>query len=129
MSKEDKGIDLATFSIEEELAKFKDIEATGWDVIVRLYVAPQVTKGGLLIPDSAHNEQQFSGCVGLVVKVSPGAYKDPRYSDTGPWCKEGEWRVFPRHSGYKISYDGIPLFIIKEDGIGPKVQDPSKISR
>lgn len=128
MNKEDEGIDLATFSIEEELLKFKDMQANGWDVVLRLYTEPKI-KNGLVMPDKVHNEQQFSGCVGLVVKVAPGAYKDARYKETGPWCQEGEWRIFPRHSGYKIHYDGIPIFIIKEDGIGPRVEDPSKITR
>lgn len=128
MFKEDEGIDLDNFSIEDEINKFEGLEANGWDVILRLYTAPK-KKNGLIMPDSVHTEQQFTGCVGLVVKVAEGAYKDLRYSETGEWCKTGQWRIFPRHAGYKIYYEGIPLYVLKEDGIGPKVDDPSKITR
>ena len=115
--KEDQGIDFDNFSLKEEVEKFKGIEPQGWTVLVRLYTKPKKTKGGLVLPDTVHSEQQYRNCVGLVVKVSKAAYMDVRYEDTGPWCKVGDWVVFPRHAGYKILYKQMPLFVLKEDAI------------
>lgn len=128
MTKEDLGIDLTNFSKEEEVAKFKDIEAKGWTLLVRLYTEPKV-KNGLYMPDIVHDEQQYRSCVGLVVRKSKAVYLDDRYNQTGQWCDVGDWVVFPRHAGYKIHYEGMPIFVLKEDAIDLVIGDPSKITR
>lgn len=128
MIKEDLGIDIQNFIPEEEIAKFEGVRPQGWTVVVRLYTEPKV-KNGLYKPDIVHDEQQYRSCVGLVVKKSKAAYLDDRYTQTGQWCKEGDWVVFPRHAGYKIHHDGIPIFVLKEDAIDLVIDDPTKISR
>lgn len=128
MSKEDLGIDLQNFSKEEEISKFEDVEPQGWTILVRLYTEPKV-KNGLYIPDIVHDEQQYKNCVGLVVRKSKAAYLDDRYNQTGEWCKVGDWVGFPRHAGYKIHYEGLPVFVLKEDAIDFVIGDPTKITR
>jgi len=128
MSKEDLGIDLQNFFPDEEIAKFKDVEPQGWTILVRLYTEPKV-KNGLYMPDIVHDEQQYRSCVGLVVRKSKAAYLDDRYDKTGQWCDVGDWVVFPRHAGYKIHYEGMPIFVLKEDAIDLVIKDPSKIAR
>ena len=125
----DEGIDLENFSKEEEIAKFAGIHAVGWAILVRLYVEPKITKGKIFIPDKAHDEQQYRGCVGLVIKKSKGAYLDDRYAQTGPWCEVGDWVGFPRHAGYKIYHNGLPVWVLKEDGIDYKTDNPRTITR
>jgi co-chaperonin GroES (HSP10) len=128
MSKEDLGIDLQNFLPDKEIAKFEDIEPQGWTVLVRLYTEPKV-KNGLYMPDVVHDEQQYRSCVGLVVRKSKAAYLDDRYDKTGQWCDVGDWVVFPRHAGYKILYEGMPIFVLKEDAIDLIVKDPRRITR
>lgn len=127
MSKEDLGIDLQNFSKEEEFAKFNGMQPQGWTVIIRLYTEPKI-KNGLYMPDIVHDEQQYKNCVGLVVKKSKAAYLDDRYNQTGSWCEVGDWVIFPRHSGYKIHYEGMPIFVLKEDAIDVVIDDPTKIN-
>lgn len=125
----DEGIDLTNFSIEEEIAKFKGIKPQGWTVVVRLYIEPQQVNG-IYIPDTSHEDQRFQSCAGFVVGISPAAYKDSeRYGQTGPWCQLGDWVIFPRHAGYIIYYEGIPLYILKEDAIDGVIDDPRKIKK
>lgn len=126
---EDSGIDLDTYSKEEEIAKFKDIKAVGWNILVRLYTAPKKTKGGIIMTDQTQDEQKYSNCTGLVVRVSDHAYKDKRYKDTSSWCKEGDWVVFARHAGYRIAHKNMPVFVLKEDAIDLIIKDPRTISR
>lgn len=125
----DDGIDLATFDKDAEIAKFDKMEPQGWTVIVRLYTVSKKTTGGIIIPDTAHDDQQYRNCVGLVVKKAKGAYVDDRYASTGPWCEVGDWVIFPRHAGYKIQYNGLPVFVLKEDAIDVVVEDPLMVSR
>jgi co-chaperonin GroES (HSP10) len=125
---EDLGIDLKTFSKEEEIKKFDGFEPQGWNVIIRLYTKTKKV-GSLIMPDSVHEEQQYQGCVGLVVKKSKGAYNDPRYERTGDWCQVGDWVVFPRHAGYRVTYNGMPVFVLKEDAIDVVITDPTSVKR
>ena len=128
MIKEDLGIDLTNFSVDEEIAKFNNIKPQGWTIVVRLYTEPKV-KNGLYIPDTVHDEQQYRSCVGLVVKKAKAAYLDDRYNQTGQWCNIGDWVVFPRHAGYKIHSKGIPMWILKEDAVDLVIDDPRDITR
>lgn len=120
----DEGIDLESFDKEAEIAKFKNVKLAGWSIMVRLYTQPKKI-GNLYMPDSVHQEQQYKNFVGLVVSMSDAAYKDDaRYKDTGPYCKIGDWVFFPRHSGYKMNYHGMPVFVLNEDVISGVLKDP-----
>ncbi len=126
---EDLGIDLENFDKEDEIAKFQECECPLWNVLIRLYTEPQQTKGGLYIPSVAHDEQQYKTITGLVVKISPGAYKDSRYEHTGAACKVGDWVVIARHSGTRMKFKGMPVFATKEDAIELIVANPKDITR
>ena len=127
--KEDTGIDLADFNKAKEVNKFEDIEPQGWTILVRLYTKPKKSVNVLYMPDSVHDEQQFRSCVGLVIKKAKATYLDNRYSQTGKWCEVGDWVLFPRHAGYKITYDGMPTFVLKEDAIDAVLKNPEIIER
>lgn len=125
---EDLGIDLDNFDKEAEIAKFGDVPMPLWNILIRLYTTPKKV-GALILPDTMHDNQKYHVCTGLVVKIAPGAYKDARYKDTGPACKVGDWVVIARHSGLRLEYEGMPIFIVKEDAIEMPTDDPRKITR
>ena len=126
---EDPGIDIDNFDKEAEIAKFDDYPMPLWNILIRLYTTPKKTTGGLIIPDTMHDNQKYHGITGLVIKIAPGAYKDERYKDTGPACKVGDWVVIARHSGIRMEYEGLPIFVVKEDAIELLIDDPRKITR
>ena len=124
---QDIGIDLNTFdekAKQAEIARFKDLKPSGWQLYIRLYVPPAKTSGGILLPDSTKDEQKYLNFVGLVVAMSKGAYKDDRYKFTGPYCKVGDWVNFPRHAGYLWAYDNIPMYALNEDVITGVIDNP-----
>lgn len=123
------GIDIETFSINEAIAKFDGMKPDGYDIVLLLYMPPEKTASGIWLTEKTLEEGEYSNCVGLVVKIAAGAYKDPRYEHTGAWCEVGEWRMFPRHGGNKYKYKGMPIFVLKEDAIGPRVEDPRDVTR
>ncbi len=125
----DEGIDLANFSKEAEIEKYKDITAAPWELIIRLFIEPPQTSDGIYIPQSVHDEQQYRACVGLVVKQGCAVYLDPRYEQTGRWCEVGDWVLFPRHAGFKIHYENMPTFVIKEDGVSGVLLNPLSVRR
>lgn len=124
----DEGIDFENFNLADELAKFKGFKADGWNIAVRLYTEPVKMKSGLYLPDLARDEQKYQNFTGLVIDLSPSAYTDVRYSGR-PWCKVGDWIIFPRHSGHRIAIDGKPVFIISEDAVLGHIDDPRRVSK
>lgn len=128
-SEEDQGIDFDNFSLVNELENYRGVKTQGWNILVRLYVQPEKTKGGLIVSSKIRDEDQYKNCVGLVVQKSNASYEDPRYKQTGHWCKVGDWVVFPRHAGYKISINNIPTYVLKEDAIDLIIDNPTKVSR
>jgi co-chaperonin GroES (HSP10) len=128
MSKNDEGIDIPNFDKGMEIGKFKGIRPVGWEILVRLYIAP-VKNNGIYIPDTAQDDQQYKSCVGLVIDRAKGVYQDERYNNTGAWCEVGDWIVFPRQGGAKIYVDGLPCYFLPEDAMYAVTDDPRRITR
>lgn len=125
----DDGIDIDNFDKEAEIAKYNDCEVPLWNVLIRFYTPTSKTKGGIILADTVRDNVQYQTCVGLVVKMGQGCYKDERYRDTGPACKVGDWVVIARHSGIRIKHKGLPTFITKEDGIELVIKNPTDVER
>ncbi len=123
----DYGIDLVNFDADAEIAKFEDLPPVGWSLMLRLYTEPEMTAGGLILPPKVRDEAVCNNFIGLVVGMSKDAYTDIRYEKTGPWCKIGDWVIFPRHSGYRIFVGDIPLWILKEDAIDIPIKNTALI--
>lgn len=121
ISGEAVGIDFENYSIEEEIAKYKGEEPTGFRMLVRIHVPykMELTKGGIIIPgvvaSREHDDDKFRKLVGLVIKLGPDAYKDSVRFPSGPYCKVGDWIKFPRASGYTFSHKGIPSIYVNDE--------------
>ncbi len=81
-------------------------------VIVRRLEENEITKGGIIIPDSA-KEQQAEG---EVIAAGPGK-KDEKGTVTPIDVKVGEIVIFDKYGGREIKVDGEDLLMMKEDDI------------
>lgn len=134
MIKSDPGIDFTSYNLEEEIHKYQGDNPQGWQIVIRVYVPTKVKKiGSILLADETMNklsqDDKFMNFTGLVIKVSPGAYKDKRYDLTGPYCKVGDWVMFPRAHGHTYSYKGITTITLNEDAVLKVIDDPRSITR
>lgn len=81
-------------------------------VILRRLEEQETTKGGIIIPDSA-KEQQAEG---EVISVGPG-----KMDDTGKLVKvevkPGERVIFSKYSGTEVKVEGEELLIMREEDI------------
>jgi chaperonin GroES len=81
-------------------------------VIVKRIEGEEVTKGGIIIPDTAKEKPQE----GKVVAVGPG-----KVTDEGKKIvldvKEGDRVLFGKYSGTEIKIDGEEHLIMREDDI------------
>ena len=83
-------------------------EIPGYHILVRPVSVKSATKGGILLPDSTKSDMAYLTTVGRVLKVGDLAYKDEKFAN-GPWCKEGDFVCYGKHTGNKFFYKGINL--------------------
>lgn len=131
--------------IEKHLG-FPAPRCVGWQMAVKIYIReediheakdesgkPILGADGkpikIYLPSSIRTGEKFISCVGLVVSQGPDCYKGERFKESGPWCKVGDWVMFPRHEGTQISYRGIPMFVINDDKVKMVVEDPTYVTR
>ena len=75
-------------------------------VLIAIYLPPEVTKGGIIRPDVVKNEDKYQGVAGLVVKMGPHCYENTDGMDF-TWteadiCRVGDWVMFRRGEGFRV---------------------------
>lgn len=103
-------------------------------VLVATYVAPERSKGGIIMPDSVGQEGRFQGRCGLVLDLGPLAFRDDAVNKFGGIVvKPHDWVVFTPSNGREIFFvdangrDGVPCRIIEDAYIDGRIDDPSKL--
>lgn len=81
------------------------------------------------VPQSMRENDQFTRCTGLVLARSPHSYSGARFAHTGPWCRVGDWVIFPRNEGIQFNSYGVAMQLLFEDRVCAIVDDPSSIMR
>lgn len=78
-----------------------DLSPAGYYIAVKIWVPEDhiVTESGakLFMPETFRDERKYTSGVALVCAVGPDAYKGDKFAQTGPWCKVGDWVMFPRY--------------------------------
>jgi len=88
----------------KKIGDVSDIELCHNQVLVAVYMAPEQTKGGIILTDTTRDEDRHQGKVGLILKVGPLAFKD----DTGKWVwpdglGAGDWVYFRTSDGWQMT--------------------------
>lgn len=90
------------------------IKPLGRTVLVRIDRAPEKTKGGILIPTSAHEKQQLAAETGIVLAIGSDAHFGTLFPSPGDRV------AFPRYSGKKV--DEL-LFLMDDEDILAILED------
>jgi co-chaperonin GroES (HSP10) len=102
-------------------------EPTGWRILVRPYIPPAKTKGGIYMSDDSQERIALATVCALVIKCGPLCYKDEEKFPTGAWCKEGDWVIFGRYAGSRFKTELGEVRILNDDEIIGTVKDPQDI--
>ena len=81
-------------------------------IMVKVLEAKEVTKGGIVLPDTAKEKPQEAE----VVSVGKGKVSDEGKT-IAPEVKAGDKVLFGKYSGTEITIDGNEYLILKEDDI------------
>ena len=80
-------------------------------IVVKVLEAKEVTKGGIVLPDTAKEKPQEAE----VIAVGKGKVSDGKV--IAPEVKAGDMILFGKYSGTEIMMDGKEYLILKEEDI------------
>lgn len=88
------------------------VKPTGWRMLIDPIEIPEMTEGGIALPDEHIKAQQYLRYAGTVLAMGDLCYSDPKFADSDgrikPWCTVGDIVTFGRHAGQPV--------IVKQDG-------------
>ena len=80
-------------------------------IVVKVLEAKEVTKGGIVLPDTAQEKPQEAE----VIAVGKGKISDGKV--VAPEVKVGDKILFGKYTGTEITMDGKEYLILKEEDI------------
>ena len=86
-----------------------------------------ITENNVPDPDPLPEDMKYLTTVGQVVKLGTLSYKDEDKFPEGPWCCEGDYVCYSKHSGQKFVYKGIRYILMYDDQVLMKISDPSDV--
>lgn len=101
-------------------------------ILVGMYISPRIMKAGSLLlerTDKDIQEDDWQGCVGLVLKKGKRAFQDDdTHQFHGQDVNVGEWVVFRPGDGKRVQFNGVNCRSIEDTLIDFVIDDPTIIT-
>lgn len=100
-------------------------------VLVGIYIEPEKTSGGIIMPEKTVKESVWQGSVGLVLKKGPTAFVDEPETNTyfhGQDVEVGQWVVFHPGDARRVQINGVDCRMVEDTTISMAVEDPNVIT-
>jgi len=101
-------------------------EPSGYRLLVLPFTPKEKSKGGVIFSQETLDKARIATTCGYVLKLGDLAYKDPEKFGK-PWCKKGDWVIFARYAGSRLSIEGGEVRILNDDEILGTVKDPESL--
>lgn len=95
------------------------IEPLGHRLLLELEPVEEVTKGGILIPET--RERNASRTIGTIVAIGPNCWK--AFDDGAPWAEIGDVVIVSKYDGKRIKDPDHPekdYLVVNDDDIQVK---------
>ena len=118
-------------ALKDKIGPVDDFELFNNQVLCAVYIRPEKTRGGIMLPDSTRDEDKNQGKVGLVLKVGENAFKDS--SGKWTWPQDigvGDWVYFRASDGWAITLNGQKdnlCRILDDVDIRGRIQHPDQV--
>lgn len=90
-----------------------------WRIAVQIPLPPDMTPGGIAVPDEYLEDREYSSYVGMVRSMGPLCYsavtRSQLHLDQAHKCKVGDWVQFGKHDGEKFRTQDGTLWVILAD--------------
>jgi co-chaperonin GroES (HSP10) len=98
----------------------------GWRLLVMPIQPPLRSKGGIILADISKDAQEYQNYCGRVIALGENCYTQPRFQGMR-WCKEGDWVIYGRYAGQRVTHKGVKLLLMNDDAILATVADPREL--
>jgi|SRR5579883_598954 co-chaperonin GroES (HSP10) len=95
-------------------------------VLVGTFIRNEKTAGGIIMPTSHLQEDEFQGKVGLVLKSGPLAWLDGE-NEPGSNARPGTWVVYAIKDGWPVQINGTACRFVPYEKLRARVADPKAV--
>lgn len=97
-------------------------------ILIGIWMRPEKTAGGIIMPDKVLEEDRWQGKVGIVLKKGPLAFVDDSRNDfAGQNIEVGDWVIFRVSDGFAIDVNGVHCRMVEDIHIRGRVTSPNII--
>lgn len=100
-------------------------EPVGYRILIRPRGVTEKTKGGIILTDSSKDGQSYLNSVGQILAMGNECYSDRKK----PWCKVGDWVIFGRYAGARISVQNVKMVLLNDDEIIATLENPEVVTQ
>lgn len=114
--------------ITAEVGDLSTVELFNNQILVGVYIRPQKTKSGIMLPGQTTDEDRFQSKVGLLLKKGPSAF-EPNADGwfEGEEFNVGDWLVFRPADGWSITVHGVLCRILNDTQVKGRVKAPDQV--
>ena len=112
----------------DKVGSLKGVEIPGNQVLLAIYERPQVTAGGIRLPDKYRDEERYQGKAAVVVAKGQRAFDEGYRKNFGDMTAEiGDWIVIRPSDGWPVTVNGVLCRMITDEAIKMKVDSPDRV--
>ena len=100
-------------------------QPVGYRILIRPRGVIEKTKGGIILTDSSKEDQSYLNSVGQVIAMGNECYSDRKK----PWCKVGDWVIFGRYAGARVSVQNVKMVLLNDDEIIATLESPDIVTQ
>ena len=97
-------------------------EPFAYRVLIMPITPPLITKGGLILPQTVGDAQDWLNYVGRLAAIGRGAFKHRKFRDLGlvlssDFPKVGDVVLYARHAPFRLEFKGAKFVVVNDDEI------------
>ena len=100
-------------------------QPVGYRILLRPRGVVEKTKGGIILTDSNKDSQTYLNSVGQIIAMGAECYTDRKK----PWCKVGDWVIFGRYAGARVSVQNVKMVLLNDDEIIATLESPDVVTQ
>ena len=115
-----------TWATDNEIPTPKKVpQPVGYRILLRPRGVVEKTKGGIILTETNKDSQSYLNSVGQIIAMGAECYSDRKR----PWCKVGDWVIFGRYAGARVSVQNVKMVLLNDDEIIATMENPEVVTQ
>ena len=100
-------------------------QPVGYRILLRPRGVIEKTKGGIILTETNKDSQSYLNSVGQIIAMGEECYSNRK----SPWCKVGDWVIFGRYAGARVSVQNVKMVLLNDDEIIATMENPEVVTQ